>query len=69
MSKLFPILLVISFHFSLAWAQVNTGTILGTVQDSTGAVLPGAEVTVTHLEMGRSRTIITDDEDPEPDRP
>ncbi len=45
-----------------AWAQVNTGTILGTVQDATGAVLPGAEVTVTHLEMGRSRTIISDDE-------
>ena len=62
MSKLFSILLVISLHFSLAWAQVNTGTILGTVQDATGAVLPGAEVTVTHLEMGRSRTAISDDE-------
>ncbi len=62
MSKLFSILLVISFHFSLAWAQVNTGTILGTVQDSTGAVLPGAEVVVTHVDTTRSRTIISDDE-------
>ncbi len=44
MSRIFSILLVISLHFSLAWAQVNTGTILGTVQDTTGAVLPGAEV-------------------------
>ncbi len=62
MSKLFPILLVISLHFSLAWAQVNTGTILGTIQDSTGAVLPGTEVVVTHVDTGRSRTVISDDE-------
>ncbi len=62
MSKLFSILLVISLHFSLAWAQVNTGTILGTVQDATGAVLPGVEVTVTHVDTARSRTIISDDE-------
>jgi hypothetical protein len=62
MSKSFSILLVISLHFSLAWAQVNTGTILGTVQDATGAVLPGAEVVATHVDMGRSRTAISDDE-------
>ncbi len=62
MSKLFSILLVISLHFSLAWAQTNTGTILGTVQDTTGAVLPGVEVVVTHVDQGRSRTIISDDE-------
>ncbi len=62
MSKLFSILLIVSFHFSLAWAQINTGTILGTVQDATGAVLPGAEVVVTHVDTTRSRTIISDDE-------
>jgi hypothetical protein len=62
MSKLFSIVLVISLHFSLAWAQVNTGTILGTVQDATGAVLPGAEVVATHIDQGRSRTAISDDE-------
>jgi hypothetical protein len=31
-----------------ALAQVDTGTILGTVKDTSGAVLPGAKVTVTH---------------------
>ncbi|MEE8462031.1 MAG: TonB-dependent receptor, partial [Acidobacteriota bacterium] len=45
-----------------AWAQVNTGTILGTVQDASGAVLPGAEVVATHIDQGRSRTAISDDE-------
>jgi hypothetical protein len=55
-------LLVITFSFSLAVAQVNTGTILGTVHDSTGAVLPGAELMATHIDMGRTRTAISDDE-------
>ena len=62
MPKLFSILLVVTFHFSLAWAQVTTGTVLGTVQDATGAVLPGTEVTVTHLDTSISRTVISDDE-------
>ena len=47
---------------AVALGQVTTGTILGTVQDETGAVLPGAEVVVTHVDMGRSRTVISDDE-------
>ncbi len=62
MAKVFSILLVVTFHFSLAWAQVTTGTVLGTVQDATGAVLPGTEVTVTHLDTAISRTVISDDE-------
>ena len=31
-----------------ASAQVDTGTILGTVKDQSGGVLPGATVTITH---------------------
>src|SRR6185503_20024457 len=31
-----------------ASAQVDTGTILGTVKDPSGGVLPGATVTITH---------------------
>ena len=62
MSKLFTILLVVSLYFSPAWAQVTSGTILGTVSDVTDAVLPGAEITVTRVETGASRTDISDDE-------
>ena len=63
MARLFSILLILSLNFSLAWAQGTTsGTILGTVQDSTGAVLPGAEVTATHLDTATSRTVISNDE-------
>lgn len=42
-----------------AAAQVNTGTILGTVTDATGATIPKATVTATNEETGFSRTAQT----------
>lgn len=41
-------------------AQLSTGTILGTVSDSTGAVVPSATVVVRNTETGISRTLMTD---------
>src|SRR5713101_7004444 len=38
------------------FAQGSTAAITGTVKDVTGAVLPGAMVTVKHLETGLTRT-------------
>ena len=43
-------------------AQTATATVLGTVRDETGAVLPGVSVVVRHLDTGASRAIVTDDE-------
>jgi hypothetical protein len=62
MPKLFSILLIASLYFSPVWAQVTSATLLGTVADVTAAVLPGAEITVTRIETGISRTDISDDE-------
>ncbi len=45
-----------------AFAQATTATILGRVQDTTGAVLPGVTVTVTNLETGINRTLVSDDQ-------
>src|SRR5258708_26620688 len=41
-------------------AQVTTGTIVGTVKDSAGAVVPGASVTVTETGKQTSSTYATD---------
>jgi len=41
-------------------AQAVTGTILGTVTDTTGGVMPGATVTLKHEGTGLTRTVVTD---------
>jgi len=43
-----------------AGAQAVSGTILGFVKDSTGAVVPGATVTLLNTRTGFSRTVVTD---------
>ncbi len=44
-----------------AFAQTNTGRITGTVSDTTGAVIPGVEVTVRNPATGLSRNTITNE--------
>src|SRR5687768_16218386 len=44
----------------LTWAQV-TATIRGSVKDNSGAVVPGATITVRHVETGLTRTVDSDD--------
>jgi outer membrane receptor protein involved in Fe transport len=53
-------LLGIAFLAVTAHAQNIFGSIVGTVSDPGGAVLPGASVTVTNLGTGEKRTVTTD---------
>lgn len=41
-------------------AQITTGTISGTVVDSTGGAIPGASVAILHEDTGVTRTVQTD---------
>ena len=43
-----------------AWSQFDTGTILGTVTDATGAALPHAKVTARETGTNEERTFVTD---------
>ena len=45
-----------------AWAQFETASVLGRVQDSTGAAVPGATVTLTNVDTGVVATKVTDGE-------
>ena len=42
-----------------ATAQQNTGTILGVVKDSSGAVVPGAGIIILNEETSLTRTVTT----------
>jgi len=55
--------MILSFSFSSS-AQEVTGTIVGTVRDSSGSVVPGATVTIADAQKGNTvvRTLTTDDE-------
>ena len=63
-SRLLPLLLagliLMAASPSAVFAQAVTGTLLGTVTDSTGAVVAGAKVTVTNQNTGLTRTVKSD---------
>ena len=57
----FAVVSVLSVTPTTVAAQTVTGTIQGTVSDSSGAVLPGATVTIRNVETGAQRTVVTNE--------
>jgi len=45
---------------SMAWGQSIGGRIVGTIRDASGAVVPGATITITDTARGTTRTVSTD---------
>ena len=43
------------------FAQTNTGRIVGTITDSTGAVIPGAEISIRNPTTGLARNVVTNE--------
>jgi hypothetical protein len=52
--------LIFVFAAAPAEAQLTRGAISGTVRDATGAVVPGAAVTVTNIDTNISRSAVSD---------
>ena len=56
-----PVILVLAALWAgTAQAQVDTGTILGTIRDHSGAVVPGATVSVREATTNALTTLVTD---------
>ena len=55
------LLLCLSVLAGMAAAQVTTGSIIGTVKDSTGAALGGANIKLTNTDTGVTRTVTADE--------
>ncbi|HEX4032016.1 MAG TPA: TonB-dependent receptor [Terracidiphilus sp.] len=60
-SKIASALLFAIFALSAAWAQIETGTIIGVVQDGNGKFVPNATVTLTQTATGQLRQAQTDE--------
>src|SRR2546426_9298266 len=43
----------------LSVAQISTATILGTVKDTSGALVPGVSISVKHTESGLTRSVVS----------
>ena len=54
-------LALVAPHTAAAQAQAANGNIEGTVRDSSGASLPGVMVTVTNMETGTTRSVVTNE--------
>ena len=59
---LIGLILTLIFLPKIASAQTVTGTLRGTVSDSKGAVVPGADVVIRNMETGQERTLKTGSE-------
>jgi hypothetical protein len=59
--KMLPGALAVLLPASVAWAQLSTAQLSGRVTDESGAVLPGAAVTVTQTDTGLTRTVVTNE--------
>src|SRR6185295_7900422 len=57
----FIALFFVSIAAGPAFAQLDTGSIVGTVTDSSGGVLPGVTVIATQTETGVTTTAVTTD--------
>jgi outer membrane receptor protein involved in Fe transport len=58
---IYAVCLTATLNFS-ANAQTVTGSLVGHVEDTTGAVIPGARVVITETNRGAAREIVTNDE-------
>jgi hypothetical protein len=60
--RLLPLLFATWSAVALFLYSQTLGTVTGEVRDSTGAVIPGVEITVRNTETNVSRSVTTNDD-------
>src|SRR5215467_15406138 len=55
------IVLLIAFGTCQVFGQTATANIVGVVKDTTGALIPGVNISVKHVDSGYVRTVITNE--------
>jgi len=55
-----PLIFVLFAAVALCYGQTNTGTILGTVKDSNGYLIPGAKITIQNQGTGLTQILASD---------
>ena len=58
-SRLWVILIMLCTAPAILWGQAATTSLKGTVSDSTGALIPNAQVVLTNVSLGTSQTVKT----------
>src|SRR5947199_4336159 len=53
------IIVLIAFGTSLIFGQGGTATSLGTVRDTSGALIPGVSITIKHTDSGLTRPVLS----------
>jgi len=60
LSALFGVVLLTAVAPGAGWAQsVSSAQVSGVVRDSSGGALPGADVTITKIDTGAVRSVVT----------
>lgn len=57
----FALITIVLALGALSYGQVSTGTLAGTVTDTTGAVIPNCQIAATRLATGEVHSTVTDD--------
>ena len=60
MRRTLPFILLALLVVSHSFAQIQVGTVQGSVRDQTGAILSGVQVVLSHPITGLNRTLVTD---------
>src|SRR5215510_15978237 len=59
--KIAAVVILITLATCQVFAQTSTATIVGSVRDTTGALVPGVTIDIKHVDSGLTRTVLSNE--------